>query len=352
MRAGRTAIDGAASGLRPRVGVVIVAYNSPSRLERCLESVAGNGYGEVEIFVIDNSTIYHSPPASPKGVRLTHRRTGDNVGFCAGCNLGIAMALESGVEYVLLLNYDTVLEPGAIAALVARARSLPNPGIIGPKIRYLQHPGILWYGGGRLSLALGVGKHLGFNEKDEGQRDAGGPVSYVTGCCMLVPARVFAEVGPLKAELFMYLDDAELCLQMRARGLALYYEPSAVILHETGPGLRRSGYPDYYLYFSIRNRPHITRNPAYRAYLGGVALALAAAKLAVYGLSPGVAGRAGKVRAILMGWIDSFSLAPRYRRRFPRLFAADRTAAGTREKVPGEAPRDASGQGGTPGPQG
>src|SRR5690606_37384061 len=127
-------------------------------------------------------------------------------------------------------------------------------------------------------------------------------------------------VGGLKEELFMYLDDAEFCLRVRRAGFELYYEPAAVLYHEVGPGMRRSAYPDYYLYFSIRNKPYITGRGFYRAYLRLYTAFLSLSKLAVYGLTPGVQDRPAKVRAILFGYLDSFSLRPQYRNRFARLF--------------------------------
>jgi GT2 family glycosyltransferase len=310
------------------VAIVIVAYNSPSRLARCVASIHRDAYPGIGIFIVDNSTKRFSPSEIPQGAGIRYHRTGSNLGFCTGCNLGIAMARERGAEFILFLNHDTEVEPGAIAALVRRARALPRAGIVGPKIRYLDHPDILWFAGGTITLSMGVGHHYGFNERDEGRHDVGREVGYVTGCCMLIPERVLAAAGPLKDELFMYLDDTEFCLRIRSLGYTLYYEPAAVIYHEAGPGLERHGYPDYYLYFSIRNKPHISRNPAYRGYLHAYTFFLAAAKLAMYGLRPGVPERGAKLRAILYGFLDSFSLSPRYRRRFPRLFTGDGGAQG------------------------
>jgi GT2 family glycosyltransferase len=319
---------GPVSATTPIVGIVIVAYNSPDRLARCVESIRKDAYGGTEIFIVDNSTVRIPPSELPGGEDIHYHRTGSNLGFCAGCNLGIAMARARGAEFILLLNHDTVMEPGALAALVGRARVLPRPGIVGPKIRYLDHPEIIWFAGGSLSLAMGVGHHYGFNEKDEGGHDTGREVGYLTGCCMLIPDRILAEAGPLKEELFMYLDDTEFCLRVRGLGYGLYYEPAALIYHEAGPGKDSHGYPDYYLYFSIRNKPHISGNPAYRAYLYAYTFLLAAAKLARYGFAPGIPERGAKVRAILFGFLDSFSLAPRYRRRFPRLFSGAGGAGG------------------------
>ncbi len=305
---------------RPKVGIVLVAYNNPDYINRCLESIQVGTYDNVEIIVVDNSTIAGSQHHQPRSKNIHYHKTDDNVGFCAASNIGIAISLELKTDYTLMLNFDTVLVEDAIEKLVKTASALKNPGIIGGKIFYLSEPDRIWYAGGYLSRLSGVGKHRGFNEKDTGKYDVSGEVTYATGCCMLVPSEVFSKLGGFKEDLFMYLDDAEFSLRILNAKLSIYYEPSAIIYHEVGPGSEKKAYSDYYLYFSIRNKPFITGNPFYRAYLRIFTLALALSKLGFYGLTPGISGRPVKLKSILWGYIDSFSLKPNYRKRFPRLF--------------------------------
>lgn len=304
----------------PRVGIVLVAYNDPEHLNRCLKSISESSHRNLHTIVIDNSTIESLPPSDPE---IHYHKTGDNIGFCAASNLGIAESQRVGTDYTLLLNYDTVLAVDTIEKLVSAAQSLQNPGIVGGKIFYAAEPDRIWYAGGCLSLLQGVGKHFGHGDKDRGQYDASRRVTYVTGCCMLVPTAVFTEVGGLKEEMFMYLDDAEFCLRVRGAGLSLYYESSAILYHVVGPGSEKKSYPDYYLYFSIRNKPYITDRFAYRFYLRFYTLFLTLSKLGFYGLSSDVPNRGSKLRAVLLGYLDSFTLKPRYRKRFPALFQGD-----------------------------
>ena len=87
-----------------------------------------------------------------------------------------------------------------------------------------------------------------------------------------------------------------------------------------GPGTDWRKYPDYYLYFSVRNRPLISRRSLYRTYLHGAAWALAAAKFLRYLLWPGVPERGSKLRALAWGAWDSLSAEARERKRLPGLF--------------------------------
>ena len=154
---------------RPKVGIVVVAYNNPDYIDRCLQSIQTGTYHDVEIIVVDNSTLIDSQSRKPHGKNIHYHKTDDNVGFCAASNFGIAKSLELKTDYTLMLNFDTVLAKDTIEKLVSASRTLKNPGIIGGKIFYLSEPDRIWYAGGHLSRLLGVGKHWGFKEKDIGQ---------------------------------------------------------------------------------------------------------------------------------------------------------------------------------------
>jgi GT2 family glycosyltransferase len=120
--------------------------------------------------------------------------------------------------------------------------------------------------------------------------------------------------------MFMYLDDAEFSMRIRSFGFALRYEPRAILYHEVGPGVGFRNYSDYYLYFSVRNKPLVANEFGYRFYLYGFGFVLGITKLILYGILPGVESRSVKLRAIFWGIFDSFSSKERYRQRFPRLF--------------------------------
>ena len=301
---------------KPLLAIVIVAFEDLAALEICLASIRESGYKNRRIIVIDNSLTDTVGEALSSMPDVEYHRTGRNIGFSRACNLGIERSLACGAAYTLMLNPDTKLDPDCLEELMRAAESLQDVGIVGGKIRYAADPGRLWYAGGRLDYLTGVGKH--FQTEDGGSviRE----VTYATGCCMLIPNNVFRRVGSFKESIFMYLDDAEFCMRIRRNGCRIYYNPNAILSHAVGPGMDRRNYPDYYLYFSIRNKPLIAGG-VYGLYLHGITLALTAGKLAVYGFSPGVDSRGKKLRALLWGAWDSLFTASREERRFPRLFS-------------------------------
>ncbi|MEX0345402.1 MAG: glycosyltransferase [Rhizobiaceae bacterium] len=119
----------------PKVSIVILAYGEAHWTSAVLLSLFDGGahYPNLEIIVVDNGSDegtlaeLRTICASFPGVNLIEN--GENLGFARGNNVGIAAA--SG-EYVMLLNNDTYLAPGAINAMVRHLASNPDIGVVGP----------------------------------------------------------------------------------------------------------------------------------------------------------------------------------------------------------------------------
>ncbi len=112
-----------------RVLAIIVSYNGRNWLERCLSSVAG----EADLFVWDNASRDGSADyvasAFPQA-RLI--RSNENLGFALPNNRGFEYALQTGYEYVYLLNQDAWLEAGALDKLVSAADAHTEFGLLSP----------------------------------------------------------------------------------------------------------------------------------------------------------------------------------------------------------------------------
>ncbi len=105
-----------------RLSIVIVSYNTRDDLRGCLESLQGVTL-PLEIIVVDNASSDGSADmvrADFPSVRLLAQPR--NTWFCGGNNIGIQAA--SG-DYILLLNPDTVVQPGALEHLTAFLHTHP-----------------------------------------------------------------------------------------------------------------------------------------------------------------------------------------------------------------------------------
>lgn len=293
------------SRLAPLIAVVIVNWNGRHLLDACLCSVLEQRPAPGRVTVVDNGStdgsLAHLGAEWP-GVRALG--AGANLGFSGGNNLGIRDALSAGAEYLLLLNNDAQLLPGALSELVgALEEAGPEAWAAAPKILYRADPTVIWSAGGRFDWWRGLSIDRGSNEVDRGQYDRAELVGFANACCLLVRARVFAELGLLDDAYFMYFEDSELAARAARTGARVAYRPAARVLHEVqgSSGGDGAGPSPAALYYWTRNRPRfISRNApdavrriaAHGYVLGTRLVRMAQAALAGRGEEARIIGRA------------------------------------------------------------
>jgi GT2 family glycosyltransferase len=223
-----------------RVAVVIVTWNGEPWIQACLQSVASqdrcanlvvvdNGSRDGTLkFVEANRATLHA-----RGTNLTVESLDANCGFPSAANRGLRTVLDSAeaADAILLLNQDTVLEPGCLAAFAEELEKHPRAGCLGAKTLYPD--GRIQHAGGYLDRPRMVGRHYGHHEDDRvGSHDEVREVEFVTGAAMLVRRAALTEVG-LFNEVFSpgYYEDLELCGRIRDRGWQVLFTPSARVLH-------------------------------------------------------------------------------------------------------------------------
>jgi N-acetylglucosaminyl-diphospho-decaprenol L-rhamnosyltransferase len=230
------------------LAIVIVSYNVRHELEACLQSLVGrtDPY-PTEIVVVDNA----SADGTPEMVRQAWPtvkviEAGGNVGFARANNLGIRAT--SG-EFVLLLNPDTIVPPGAVAALVRGLAVHPEAAAAGPRL-------VDDEGFPELSFGWAIGPLGELRQKIIGRlyqrrlrgvvglvdrwSRAAGPREWVSGACLLVRRADLEAVGLLDERYFMYTEDVDLCVMLRRRGRSVYYVPQAEVRHLRGRSAARN----------------------------------------------------------------------------------------------------------------
>ena len=221
----------------PTVVAVVLNWCNEPDTAACLDSLGLQDYPALDILCVDNA----SPDGSGARLRarypdLLHDRTETNLGYAGGNNRGIARAIREGADLVLVLNNDTVLEPGCVRELVVAATSRQNVAAAGPKILRYDDPNVLWFAGGTLDRVRALGLHDGegavdANPAEHDVRDVG----FLTGCCLLLPAAVARERDVFRDDFFAYGEDTEFCARVRALGSRLLYVPAARIRHKVSP---------------------------------------------------------------------------------------------------------------------
>ncbi|HET8655705.1 MAG TPA: glycosyltransferase family 2 protein [Longimicrobiaceae bacterium] len=245
--------------MSPRVLAVVLNWCAEEDTAACLRSLAASDFAGLEVLLVDNA----SPDGSGERLHqafpaLPYLQTGANLGYTGGNNRGIERALQQGYDYVLVLNNDTVVEPGCVSRLVETAERNGAACAVGAKILVHDAPERVWFGGGRISRSRAVATHRlqgGLDPDPEG-----GPteeVTFLTGCCMLIPAAVLRRVGGFEEDFFMYIEDVDLSLRIAAAGYRLLYEPRARVLHRVS--LQDAGPSPFQIFLRDRNRRRLAR---------------------------------------------------------------------------------------------
>lgn len=258
----------------PSVAVLVLNWESWHLTARCLASLDTVCWPNSAVVVCDNGSRDGSlekaqawaanptPNASrrpqpthpgretsdPVTARRTVLSTGQNLGFAAGTNEALRVALETGFDFAWLLNNDAVALPGSLAALVHAAQADPRIGAVGSMIYDLHWPHRLQtWGGGTINFATGTGR----NARRPPRK---GRVDFITGASMLLRAQTLREVGLFDPGFFLYWEDADLCLRMRKRGWRLAVAERSIVLHELSATTAKSptGLDRHYTASSIR----------------------------------------------------------------------------------------------------
>jgi GT2 family glycosyltransferase len=228
------------SGAEPDLSILIVSYNTREDLEACLASLDAAGGVERQTIVVDNASADGSA-AMVRGLypRVELIENDTNRGFAAAVNLA---ARRARGRHLLLLNPDTRVPAGTLAALVAFADRTPAAAAVGPRLRNpdgsVQRS--CWRAYPSLGMALADALFLWKLpwlplvrrfEYGPGELDRARPVGHLLGACMLVPRRAWEEIGELDESYFLYLEETDWCHRARAAGGEIWHLPEVDVVH-------------------------------------------------------------------------------------------------------------------------
>jgi GT2 family glycosyltransferase len=241
----------------PKVMVIVLNWCGEDDTIACIESLQRSTYAALSILLIDNA----SPDGS--GDRLHARiphipylQTGSNLGYAGGNNRGFERALADKADYVVVLNYDTIVDEGCISALVRTAEAT-GAALVAPKILYYDDPTVVWYAGGDFSPMRALGLHRREGLADTRGADAAEPISFATGCCFLIRSDVVRRLGGFDESYFAYVEDVELSVRIARAGLRMLLEPRARVLHRIPLG--RTQESPFQIRQRDRNRRRLAR---------------------------------------------------------------------------------------------
>lgn len=228
------------------ISAVILTWNSDRYISKCLDSLITefkNNQLKVEILVVDNGSTDKTLEILDEYIvrgQIKLISLDKNTGTTYSRNLAIR---EARGDFVLILDSDTRVKPGAIKKLLEGLNKDKQIGVIAPR---------LFYGDGSLQLSFKKfptiqGKLLKAIPLEWAQKLASklelydpryvskklNDVDYCISACWLLPKRVIDEVGLLDERIFYAPEDVDYCLRVWLAGYRVVYCPSAEVVHHT-----------------------------------------------------------------------------------------------------------------------
>lgn len=224
------------------VAIILLNWNRKKDTEKSVESCPVS----VKLYVLNNGCTEPEEYRPDDQRRVTVVNSAKNLGYAAGVNLLASRALADGAEWLLLLNNDATLQPGALDALALTAG--PGVAAVCPMI-IEQSSGRVWSVGGRISPRTGrVSSDYHGWQPDEVPLSSS-EVDFGTGACLLVSGQLMRELGGLDTTYFAYWEETDWCRRARDAGYRVVTCPAARAVHVGSASTPTA----FRLYLMIRN---------------------------------------------------------------------------------------------------
>lgn len=238
----------------PLVYVVVLNWKNAADTIECLRSLEKSKYEPFDTLVIDNGSTNGSVGEIRKAypdLQLLELDT--NTGYANGNNIGIQHALDSGADYVMILNNDTLVDPMMLDELVSVAESSSTIGMIGPKMYCFDPANKIFAAGSFINWISGQTTHRGFFQQDSSVDHMYEPeaVDFIAGCGVLVSREFIKQVGLLDTIYFLNIEDVDWGERGRQHGFMIMFAPRAVMWHKVSGTLGKA---------SPKNTYYMTRN--------------------------------------------------------------------------------------------
>ncbi len=237
-----------------KVAIIIIHYNTPQYVEKCLDAIFAQTCENIEVIFIDNNSpekegleIVKEKYADEKRLKIV--ANDENLGYAKGANQGIKMAIEreNPADYVVITNPDIIYTPTYFEEIIERAeKDKKIAGITGKVFKYdfdrdaktniIDTVGIFAYKNRRF---IDDGQGL----LDEGQFEEEKEIFGVSGACpmyrreALEDVKIFDEY--MDEDFFMYKEDVDLSWRFLLFGWKNLFYPKAVAYHGRGTGIYR-----------------------------------------------------------------------------------------------------------------
>jgi GT2 family glycosyltransferase/glycosyltransferase involved in cell wall biosynthesis len=215
----------------PVASIVIPVYNHCQHTFACLRALTAHPPAiACEILVIDDGSSDETAAWMTQIKGLRYHLRPQNGGFIAACNDGLRL---SRGQYVVLLNNDTVPQPGWLDALLETFQTVPNAGLVGAQLLYPD--GRLQESGGVVFNDGSCWSYGRFESAEDPRYASLRDTDYCSGAALALPRALFEQLDGLDTRYApAYYEDTDLAFQVRAAGYRVLVQPASRVVHDEG----------------------------------------------------------------------------------------------------------------------
>jgi len=222
-----------------RIAVLVLCFNDRQWLERCLTSVSSTRDGDYVVYLVDNASaddsVAYVRAAFPQ-VRIICNST--NLGFAAGNNAAIKVALADGAEFVVLLNTDTWVEPDWLAELRGVFAADPAIGVVTAMIKNYANDR---FDHNFMQILQATPKFV--QDAWDGAIAPWYETWTGSGAALMTRRSFYEKVGVIDPAFFMYYEEIDLLRRGRYHGQKITFSTRGVIHHYNRLETKDSGRP-------------------------------------------------------------------------------------------------------------
>jgi len=232
----------------PSIYIVVLHWKNYKDTKACLLSLENVTYKNRDIIIVDNfsddGSIEKLKEEFPYAKYILNS---NNLGFSCGVNVGMREAYSLDADYVLVLNNDTIVEPGFLEPAILEAQKEPKLGAVTGKIMRKSAPNIFWHAGGHIDLFRASGVSRGMDKIDQGQYDNVSYTGWASGAMCLIPRSTLETIGYYPEEYFFGYEEWDYSTAILRAGLKIIYVPEFKSYHKAD-GSYKAGHPVLNIY--------------------------------------------------------------------------------------------------------
>jgi GT2 family glycosyltransferase len=228
--------------LQPELSVVIVTYNSSLQIKRAINSIFKSLIDlSFELIIVDNNS-------QDETISIVKNLGLDIILICNDSNIGFAKANNVGFKratgkFILIYNPDLILTKDSNLLKLIGIYSMSNEiGLVAPRLYYengIVQESVRGFPNplAQMIRLLKLDKYFNSNKLyskylvSASQLEVNTYVDWVIGAFMLVRKELLFEIGLFDERYFMYMEDADLCLNLKKRGYKICYCPQFSAVH-------------------------------------------------------------------------------------------------------------------------